>query len=123
MSKLNKHISISDIIFAVIIAVLAVVFFVVFFVVPSGNTVEMTKNGEKIKTIPLYSKETYVIEGDYTNTVVVDNGCVYVESTTCPNKICQQQGKMIHAGESIVCAPNRVVITITGKGDVDAVTK
>ena len=37
----------------------------------------------------------------------------------CPDQICVKTGSISRSGQSIVCAPNRVVVTVTGE-DKDA---
>ena len=45
-------------------------------------------------------------------TVVVQDGSVFVESSDCPNQNCVQSGRIHRGGESIVCLPGRVSITL-----------
>ncbi|MBN2357519.1 NusG domain II-containing protein [candidate division KSB1 bacterium] len=44
--------------------------------------------------------------------IQVEDGALRVVSSTCRNKICMQRGWIRHAGDMIVCAPNRVIIRI-----------
>ncbi|HPU44228.1 MAG TPA: NusG domain II-containing protein [Dictyoglomaceae bacterium] len=39
----------------------------------------------------------------------------HMVSSPCPDKICIKQGYISKKGESIVCLPNKVIITIEGK--------
>lgn len=52
----------------------------------------------------------------------VKDGQVWVEKASCPNKVCVRQGRISKPGETIVCLPNRVVVTIEGAKKTDAVT-
>ncbi len=46
-----------------------------------------------------------------------------VIKSTCPDKLCIKQGWIDKPGESIVCLPNRISITIVGeKNGIDSVT-
>lgn len=47
-----------------------------------------------------------------TNTVVIKDGEVYMESASCKNQICVNTGKISKKGESIVCLPNKVIVEI-----------
>lgn len=56
--------------------------------------------------------------------VVMKDGVVWVEDSTCRDKICIKMGKIKRSGEQIVCLPNRVVIELKGKKELfDAVTQ
>ena len=55
-------------------------------------------------------------------TLVIEQDGVYVEYADCPTQDCVRTGKITRAGESIVCLPNRVVVTLEGAGEFDAVT-
>ena len=55
-------------------------------------------------------------------TLVIERDGVYVEHADCPTQDCVRMGKITRAGESIVCLPNRVVVTLEGAAAFDAVT-
>ena len=47
-------------------------------------------------------------------TVCIENGFVYVKDAKCGDKICMRTGKVNKAGETIVCAPFGISVSITG---------
>jgi hypothetical protein len=47
-----------------------------------------------------------------TNTVVVEGGRVHVEEASCPGGDCVEHDPIAHVGETIICLPNHLVITI-----------
>lgn len=47
-----------------------------------------------------------------TNTIVIEDGAVYIKDATCKNRICINTGKISKKGESIVCLPNKVIVEI-----------
>ena len=103
----------------IIFALLGVALFF-FFGADKGGNVEIYVNGEKYMTVSL-SRDRVIELDDLT--VVVKDGAVYVENADCKDKICEHTGSISKKGQTIVCAPNRVVIRITGKkGDVEAIT-
>lgn len=55
-------------------------------------------------------------------TIQIEDKRVWVEKASCPQKTCARQGKISRIGESIVCLPNKIVITIEGESDVDAIS-
>lgn len=58
------------------------------------------------------TKKQFHGENDIDLTVVTGNGCVYVEKSECPDKICVKTGKISAVGEQIVCLPARIVIEV-----------
>lgn len=68
----------------------------------SNETVE-----KKIETV--YGYNLLEIGPDY----------VQVISASCPNKLDVKQGKISRVGESIICLPNHLLVTIEGEVDED----
>lgn len=88
-----------------------------------GNTVTVTVDGEAVAELDLNENTQYFVDGygDFSLTVVVENGKARVEDSTCPDLICQNHSPISHGGEEIVCLPGRVVVEITGEeAEVDA---
>lgn len=50
--------------------------------------------------------------------VHIKGGKVYVTHADCADKICEKTGAISRAGQSIVCLPNAVTVTVTGKTDL-----
>ena len=80
-----------------------------------GGSVVVTVDGDLYDQCPL--SEDRVIEikndaGEVTNTLLIHEGTVKMTNATCPDHYCLQQKKISHNGETIVCLPNRVVVTI-----------
>ncbi len=69
-----------------------------------------------IAVVPLQSAlpESVVVNGDYHNEVVIENGQVQMAEANCPDKVCLHHTPIDTAGQSIVCLPNQVVVTISG---------
>jgi hypothetical protein len=54
-----------------------------------------------------------IVRGDIeTNVLVIQDGYAYMKEADCPDGLCIHQGRIHKAGQSIVCLPNRVVVTI-----------
>lgn len=51
-------------------------------------------------------------------TVHIEGGAVWVTDADCRDRTCEHTGRITRAGQSIVCLPNDVVITINGNGDL-----
>lgn len=76
------------------------------------------KQGGEVKTISLNKEEIIELDGA---TVKVFEGKIAITESDCPDKVCVKTGEISKKGESIVCVPNGIVITIEGKRAVDAV--
>ena len=84
--------------------------------------VEIVAGGEVAYRAPLSQNFRYEALGPLGQTTVVcQDGCVWVEGSCCPNKLCVKTGKARAAGQIIVCVPNEVVVRIVGAGQVDAI--
>ena len=90
-----------------------------------NGEVEVAVDGEVVMTLPLSEDTEVTIEGvdGGENLLVIQDGTAKIESASCPDGICVRHYAISRDGESIICLPNRVVVTIRGgeKGDVDAV--
>ena len=53
--------------------------------------------------------------------VVVENGCARIARSDCPDLYCVSCGPISRVGESLVCLPNRVSVTLSGEDMPDAV--
>ena len=91
-----------------------------------GGYVSVQIGGELIMELPL-SENTEVVlgSGAHTNTLVIENGTAQVVEASCPDQICVNQGAVRYAGESIVCLPHRLIVTVEGGqlNDLDATAK
>jgi hypothetical protein len=72
------------------------------------------QDNKEYETVSLKENEKVVIENEYgKNVVIIKDGQVYVETADCPDKTCVKQGKIMKTGQSIVCLPHRMTVTIT----------
>ncbi len=75
----------------------------------SGTTAVVLVNNEELYRLPL-SENTEIDLG--TNFIKIENGEVYVESATCPDKVCVHHSPIKTKGEAIICVPNGVVLEV-----------
>lgn len=116
MSKTEqKRLWRNDVIFiAALLAVIAVAGACLSFFRGEGNSVTVSIDGTVVATYPLNVDRTEEIltEGGGHNRLVIQDGKAYVESASCPDGICAAHKPIHREGESIVCLPNKVVITV-----------
>lgn len=89
---------------------------------PAGRTVTVQQNGQTVTVLPLATDTDYIVTGvgGASNTVRIRDGRVSVCAASCPDGLCVRHRAVSRAGESIICLPNRVVVTVDGAADVDA---
>ena len=79
------------------------------------NTVQVTVDGKVVATLPLSTDAILVIDGvGGQNTLDIRDGKVTVSAAGCPDEVCVQHQPISRAGQSILCLPHKVVITILG---------
>ena len=92
-----------------------------------GDTVRVTVDGKVYGTYSLSENTEEDIctgeKGECHNLLVIKDGKAYMKTATCPDGICVEHTPIFRDGESIVCLPNGVVITViisnsTGKPDI-----
>ena len=78
-------------------------------------TVVVSIDGETVERVPLenYQGGSYESCG-YTVRVAAEDGAVRVAESDCPNQDCVHTGAISRAGQSIVCLPARVAVTLEG---------
>lgn len=81
-----------------------------------GAYAEVTVNGNTTGKYSLDVDGTYPLNGG-TNTLVIKNGEAYMSDSNCPDHICENTGKIRHVGQTIICLPNRITVTVIGETD------
>ena len=91
-----------------------------------GGEAVVTVDGARAATVPLTVDATLSIGAGrgFSNVVEVSGGRVRVVDADCPDRLCVRQGWISYDGESIVCLPHKLVVTVRGTGgDLDAVAR
>ena len=83
-----------------------------------ASQVEIYHNSELVCTLPLDEDDTVTVNGVE---ITVRSGVAFVSKSDCPDGHCMDFGELKKGGDSAVCLPNRVTVTVVGK-DVDGVT-
>lgn len=112
---MNKKIKVADII--LIISFIVISFIPLLFKGETASFATVRVDGEIIMRISLDKDGEYEIKG--IGVAVVEDGCIYVKDMNCPDKVCERMGKICDSSRSVVCMPNRLVISIDKDSEVD----
>ena len=86
-----------------------------------GERVVVEINGTQAAQYSLSVNGEYPLNGG-TNILVIENGEAYLRYADCHDKICVNTGRIKYEGQTIVCLPNKIAITVRGtEGGVDIV--
>lgn len=117
-------------IFAVTVA-LAIAFFAWLFFHFLGNAgggceAVILRDGAEIGRYSLSEDDIITVRGENEsyNLILISGESVRVTDADCPDKLCIRQRSISRNGESIICLPHKLVITIESpeESDMDAVT-
>lgn len=82
----------------------------------TGGTVRVQVDGCTEMELPL-DEDTQILlgeGGEFTNLLVIEGGAARVAEANCPDQICVNHRAIRYEGESIVCLPHRLVVSIEG---------
>lgn len=78
-----------------------------------GSNIVITVDGKEYGTYSLLEEQTITIgEGDTQNVIEIKGGKAYMREASCPDQLCVDQNEISFDKESIICLPNKVVITV-----------
>lgn len=81
---------------------------------PAATKAVVTVDGKEYGTYNLNKDQTIEIKQKttVTNVLVIADGEIFMQDATCPDKLCEKQGRKSRDKETIVCLPNKVVVTV-----------
>ena len=91
-----------------------------------GSTITITVDGDVYGTYSLLEEQTITVgEGDTINIVEIKDGEAFMVEASCPDQLCVDQNEISYDKESIICLPNKVVITVTSdqESDLDGIVR
>lgn len=71
------------------------------------HTIDLDENGEKTEI---------EING---SVLVIENGEIYYTNSDCLDKLCEKFGRLSSNGDTASCVPNKTVVTIETKDDLN----
>lgn len=124
MNNMKKQ----DFIIVGVVGVIALCLFLGLYVFngSSGSYVQVEIDGRIVDTFDLDKdiEKTYGTDESY-NVLQIKDGKATMTSASCPDQICVKHNSIYRSGESIICLPNKVVVSIENdKGadnEIDAV--
>ena len=78
-----------------------------------GDYCTVYVDGEMVLELSLTEDSVTEIPGTHA-VLTVRDGAVAVTENDCPNKICMKTGYIDDKGGTIVCAPNKIVVRVSG---------
>ena len=120
---MGKWLKKRDIILIVSLLVVGIIALVIWHFVYSvdGKYVTIEQRDNLIGIYPLNVDKEIEIEhrGEVVNKIVIEDGYCYMKEAKCPDHLCIKQGKVNKSGQTIVCLPNRVVVTVVDSDSSD----
>lgn len=115
-----KKLKIGDIVvISLILLITAGVFCFRLFGFSTGESVVISY-GENEAIYNLNENRTLNIDNnDIMLSVVIENGCVWVDNSSCPEQVCVNCGKISRVGQSVACVPAELFVKIIGEGEND----
>lgn len=115
----------NDVIFIVVLLLIVTTLGLCFYLFRGeGDMIVVTVDGKEFGRYSLAEDVRVEIrtgaENEELNVLVIKDGQAYVESATCPDGICADHKPIQREGESIVCLPHKVVITVYSTNEEDA---
>lgn len=127
-SGIGKIIRKSDIFLAVFFILIGLVpLFFIFAHDDKGHTINVNVDNKPYGRYSLEKNKVIKIKqpNGHINIIEIKNGKAFMKSSTCKNQNCVQQGKINSNNQTIVCLPNKVIITVDSKkqNEFDSVSK
>ena len=85
----------------------------------SLSRAEISVDGKTAMELDLSEDQVLTVDGaggGY-NRIQVRDGAVSVLEASCPDKVCVHTGTVRYPGETIVCLPNRMIVTVIQGGN------
>lgn len=110
-----------DILLLAGIAILAVLLYAFNYLSGRGAAVGIISvNGELVMTVDLSRGAEIVLPQNPGIRFAVKDGAIAFIESDCPDKTCVRSGFLRRPGQMAACLPNRVTLTVSGSGGMDA---
>ncbi len=92
----------------------------------TAATIEIRQGNEEPVYVSLHEDQTIDLSrGEFVNIIRIEKGIVFMEEANCRDQLCVKKGHITHVGDSIVCLPHRIAVTILGEreGEIDVLSQ
>lgn len=125
---MNRRFGKNDVIFIGMLAVVCIAVCILVYNTgqTKGSTIVVTVDGEKYGVYSLLKEQTICIETENgTNIIEIKNGKASMKEADCPDGLCVDQNAISFDKESIICLPNKVVISVISdtESDLDGIIR
>lgn len=112
---LRTRFSVGDAIAVGLVLIAAVLLFAIpFFSADDGHILVVTTPEGSTEYRLTDDREIILTSRGITLTVCISDGSAYVSESDCRDGVCKNSGKISHSGETILCAPAGVTLTVKG---------
>lgn len=122
---MNKRFGKNDVIFLSLLAVMCIIACLVIYKggMTKGSYITITIDGQEYGTYSLQEEQTIPVGNSACNTIVIEDGKARMLEAKCPDGLCVKQKAICYDKESIICLPNKIVVTVTSEeeSELDAV--
>ena len=106
-----------DILLIALLVVLSLAFLLIRVLTQVEGAIAVVEvDGTVVGSYPLSVDGRFVLNGG-TNVLIIEDGTARLVESHCPDRTCEQKGKVSYVGQTIVCLPNRLSVTVTGESD------
>jgi len=111
--------------FVICILTGCIILFIPFMQSHTPDTVVVFKGNESIACYPLIKDCSFIVQGALGPIkICIKNKAVWVDSATCPERICVLTRPISKTSQQIICEPNHIVIEISpSKDTIDGVSR
>lgn len=85
----------------------------------TGDIARLTLSGSVVMEVPLEKSGVYSLKEDPSIRFEIKNGAAAFVDADCPDKICENEGFLSKDGQTAVCLPRKVSLTIVTAGESD----
>lgn len=83
-----------------------------------GSMVVVRQDGTEIGRYLLDADREIPIETEAGyNLLIIEGGQAYIKTADCPHGLCTKEGNISRTGETLVCLPHKLTVTVEGDTD------
>ncbi len=119
--ELLSHFTLADGVLIGFVIILMIVSAVFVYKTPQINACAIIEYNGRSEQISLRKDRTFSLENGIV--IEVNDGKIRVKESDCHQKICVKHGWIRYGNDVIVCLPNKTIIYLKKKSDLDYITR